>query len=129
MPFIAVDSSALISFVHGESFPTMGHLELALSQSRVYLPNMVRFEVLSGPRVAQYADVFLALPVLPQLPDFWLRAAEMRRALLTKKSKCNAGDALIAQSCIDSGIALLTLDKDFKRFTPFGLELYAPIVH
>jgi predicted nucleic acid-binding protein len=27
------------------------------------------------------------------------------------------GDALIAQSCIDGGISLLTRDRDFRAFT------------
>jgi len=30
---------------------------------------------------------------------------------------CRLGDALIAQSCIDQGIPLITRDRDFHAFT------------
>jgi predicted nucleic acid-binding protein len=44
--------------------------------------------------------------------------------VLAKRRKARLGDALIAQSCIDQGIALLTRDRDFKSFAEAaGLDL------
>jgi predicted nucleic acid-binding protein len=35
---------------------------------------------------------------------------------LSKRRKARLGDALIAQTCVDRGIPLLTRDKDFRAF-------------
>jgi predicted nucleic acid-binding protein len=36
--------------------------------------------------------------------------------VLAKRRKARLGDALIAQSCIDGAIPLLTRDRDFRAF-------------
>jgi predicted nucleic acid-binding protein len=36
--------------------------------------------------------------------------------VLATRRKARFGDALIAQSCIDHGVALLTRDRDFVTF-------------
>jgi hypothetical protein len=44
--------------------------------------------------------------------------------VLAKRRKARLGDALIAQSCIDHGIALLTRDRDLRAFADAaGLDL------
>jgi predicted nucleic acid-binding protein len=40
----------------------------------------------------------------------------LRAKVLAKRRKARLGDALIAQSCIDRGISLLTRDRDFRAF-------------
>ena len=56
----------------------------------------------------------------PRLIDvaegYWLRAGELRARVLASKRKARLGDALIAQSCLDRGILLLTRDRDFIAF-------------
>jgi hypothetical protein len=43
---------------------------------------------------------------------------------LAKRRKARLGDALIAQSCIDRGVPLLTRDPDFRAFAgAAGLDL------
>jgi hypothetical protein len=43
---------------------------------------------------------------------------------LAKRRKARLGDALIAQSCIDHGIPLLTRDRDFCAFAEAsGIDL------
>jgi putative intracellular protease/amidase len=44
----------------------------------------------------------------------------LRAKVLAKRRKARLGDALIAQSCIDRGIPLLTRDRDFRAFTEAG---------
>ena len=57
-------------------------------------------------------------------PGYWRRAGELRAKVLAKRRKARLGDALIAQSCIDHGIALLTRDRDFRAFAgAAGLDL------
>ena len=56
----------------------------------------------------------------------WLLATRGRVACqgASKRRKARPGDALIAQSCIDQGIALLTRDRDFRAFAEAaGLNL------
>jgi len=36
--------------------------------------------------------------------------------VLAKRRKARLGDALIAQSCIESGVPLLTRDRDLRAF-------------
>jgi predicted nucleic acid-binding protein len=44
--------------------------------------------------------------------------------VLGKRRKGRLGDALIAQSCVDEGIALITRDRDFRAFAEAaGLDL------
>jgi len=40
----------------------------------------------------------------------------LRAKVLAKRRKARLGDALIAQSCIDGGVPLLTRDRDFRAF-------------
>ena len=57
-------------------------------------------------------------------PGYWQRAGELRAKVLAKRRKARLGDALIAQSCIDHGIPLLTRDRDFRAFAEAaGLDL------
>ena len=55
---------------------------------------------------------------------YWQRAGALRSHVLPKRLKARLGDALIAQSCIDRGIPLLTRDRDFRAFAEAeGLDL------
>jgi predicted nucleic acid-binding protein len=55
---------------------------------------------------------------------YWQRAGAIRRALKEKGRRALLGDALIAQSCIDHGAALITRDADFRHFAKHcGLQL------
>lgn len=48
---------------------------------------------------------------------YWQRAGALQAKVLLKRRKARRlGDALIAQSCVDRGIALRTRDKDFREF-------------
>jgi predicted nucleic acid-binding protein len=47
---------------------------------------------------------------------YWERAGALRAQVLAKRLKARLGDALIAQSCIDRGIPLITRDRDFRSF-------------
>jgi predicted nucleic acid-binding protein len=47
--------------------------------------------------------------------------------VLAKGRKARLGDALIAQSCIDGGVALVTRDRDFRAFADAaGLVIAVP---
>jgi len=51
-------------------------------------------------------------------------AGELRSKILAKGRRARLGDALIAQSCVDHGVPLLTRDRDFRAFAETaGLNL------
>lgn len=121
---IAVDTSVLIDYSKGSPSRGAQIFEKALVDGNIVLPEPVLFEVISGPNITPEVEAaFLALPRLVALPGYWERAATLRRKLLKKKNKARAMDCLVAQICIDHRVALITSDKDFKKFEAFELLL------
>ena len=51
---------------------------------------------------------------------FWARAGLLRARVSAAKHKAALGDVLIAQTCIDHGVPLLTSDRDFAAFVGIG---------
>ncbi|HKV48542.1 MAG TPA: PIN domain-containing protein, partial [Candidatus Acidoferrales bacterium] len=57
---------------------------------------------------------------------YWERAGKLRANVLAKGRKARLGDALIAQTCVDAGIPLITRDRDFRTFVEAtGFQLLA----
>ncbi len=79
----------------------------------------------SGPKLSSGVSQTLSeLPLIDVEPGYWQRAGELRAKVLAKRRKARLGDALIAQSCIDRAIPLLTRDHDFRAFADAaGLNL------
>ena len=120
---IAADTSAWIDFSKGVNTAASLALQSALEQGSLVIPPLVLVEVLSGPRITPTAESFIqALPRVDLNPGYWERTALMRRALLKRGLKARVGDCLIAQSCIDQEIPLITGDRDFRHFEKFGLK-------
>jgi predicted nucleic acid-binding protein len=81
-------------------------------------------EALSDARLpAAKAARIRAIPLLHTAAGFWDRAGLLRAFLLNHRYSGRLGDVLIAQSCIDHDIALITYDRDFRRFERMGLQL------
>ena len=65
------------------------------------------------------ADVALVLgqlPLLPVLDGYWERAGALRARVIATGREAPLADALIAQSCLDNGVGLVTRDADFRHF-------------
>jgi len=122
---IAADTSTWIAFFAGEGGQDTEMLDRALQDNQVLMAPAVLTEVLSDPKLQP--DTALALTLLPLIevePEYWQRAGELRANVLAKRRKARLGDALIAQSCIDRKVPLLTRDRDFKVFADIaGLDL------
>jgi predicted nucleic acid-binding protein len=54
---------------------------------------------------------------------FWWRAGELRANTLREGYKAKLADVLIAQSCIDHDVVLITNDADFRHFLRAELKL------
>jgi predicted nucleic acid-binding protein len=114
---IAADTSTWIAFLQGDGGEDTDLLDRALRDRQVLMPPAVLTEVLSDPKLpAEVARSLSDLPLIEVEPGYWERAGALRAKVLAKRRKGRLGDALIAQSCIDRGISLITRDRDFRAF-------------
>ena len=122
---IAADTSTWIGFLEGSGGEDADLLDRALADRQVLMPPVVLTEVLSDPKLpSEISRTLSELPLIAVEPGYWQRAGELRAKVLAKGRKARLGDALIAQSCIDRGIPLLTRDRDFRAFAAAaGLDL------
>ena len=122
---IASDTSTWIAFLEGNSGDDVDMLTKALGDRQVVMAPAVLTELLSDPELLSSAAHTLSdLPLIDISPGYWQRAGGLRAQVLAKKRKARLGDALIAQSCIDGGVPLITRDRDFQAFAESaGLNL------
>jgi predicted nucleic acid-binding protein len=122
---IAVDTSTWIGFLQGDGGADVELLDRALEDRQVLMAPVVLTEVLSDPKLpAEVSQTLSELPLIEVESGYWQRAGELRAKVLAKRRRARLGDALIAQSCIDRGIPLLTRDRDFRAFAEAaGLDL------
>jgi predicted nucleic acid-binding protein len=121
---IAADSSSLISYFSGDKADDVAAVRAALARGDLVLPLPVVTEVLSDRGATAIESDILDLATLPIQDGYWHRAGIARRTLQARGLKARLGDALIAQACIDSDVALITRDGDFRHFAKHcGLKL------
>lgn len=122
---IAADTSTWISFLQGRVGEDTSLLDRALEDRQVVMVPAVLTELLSDPKLAlEVAETLAEVPMIDLEPGYWRRAGILRAKVLAKRRKARLGDALIAQSCVDRGVPLLTRDRDFQAFAAAaGLDL------
>jgi predicted nucleic acid-binding protein len=122
---IAADTSTWIAFLEGGKGEDVQLLDKALEDRQVLMVPVVLTELLSDPKLpARVAETLAEVPLIEIEQGFWQRAGILRAKALARGRKARLGDALIAQTCIDRGIFLLTRDRDFRAFAEAaGLEL------
>lgn len=64
-----------------------------------------------------------SLRMLELRRGYWFRSGELRANTLRNGHKAKLADVLIAQSCIDHDVILITNDADFRHFVRAGLKL------
>jgi predicted nucleic acid-binding protein len=122
---IAVDTSTWIAFFQGDGGKDVDVLDRALQDRQVLMAPVVLTELLSAPKLpTEVSGILLELPLIEIQPGYWQRAGQLRAKVLAKRRKARLGDALIAQTCLDHRIPLLTRDQDFRAFADAaGLDL------
>jgi predicted nucleic acid-binding protein len=125
---IAADTSTWIGFLQGDRGKDTDLLDQALLDRQVLMAPAVLTEILSEPKLpSEVSQTLLELPLIELECGYWQRAGELRAKVLAKRHKARLGDALIAQSCIDRGVPLLTRDRDFRAFAAAAnLDLVLP---
>ena len=122
---IAADTSTWIAFLEGVRGEDVDLLDHALRDSQVLMAPVVLTELLSDPKLsAEVSETLAELPLIEVSSGYWQRAGALRAKVLAKRRKARLDDALIAQSCIDRGIPLLTRDRNFRAFADAaGIDL------
>jgi predicted nucleic acid-binding protein len=125
---IAVDSSTWVAFLEGDSGEDSELLAKALQDRQVLMAPAVLTELLSAPQLpSAIAATLSEIPLIEVTDGYWERAGTLRGKVLAKRQKARLGDALIAQSCLDRGVPLLTRDRDFHAFSKIArLNLVIP---
>jgi len=114
---IAADTSTWIAFFEDASGDDVQLLDKALGDRQVLMVPVVLAELLSDSEIPDHvAGSLKELPMMEIEPGYWQRAGELRSKVLVKGCRARLGDALIAQSCLDHAVALLTRDRDFRAF-------------
>jgi hypothetical protein len=114
---IALDTSSLVAYLGGASGDDVEVVATALDHHQAILPPVVLTEILSDPKLSTEARLaLLDLPLLEPAAGYWERAGLLRSAVLAKGRKARVADALIAQSCLDAAVPLVTRDNDFRNF-------------
>lgn len=122
---IAADTSTWVAFLEGGGGEDTQLLDKALEDRQVLMVPVVLTELLSDPKLPSgVAGTLSEVPLIEIGPGYWQRAGVLRAKVLERRRKARLGDALIAQSCVDQGIPLLTRDRDFRAFAQAaGLDL------
>jgi len=114
---IAADTSSWIAFLEGSSGDDVQLLDQALEDRQVVMVPVVLTELLSDASLpSDVAETISEVPLLEVASGYWQRAGALRAKVLATRRKARLGDALIAQSCIDQSIPLITRDRDFRAF-------------
>ena len=118
---IAIDTSALISFLEGKEDKISILTGSAIGEKRAVFPPVVLTDILSEPSLSkELREILNNIPLLRVRADFWKNAGLLRAKILSKGLRARVADALIAQSCIDEDLTLLTQDRDFNHFEKYG---------
>jgi predicted nucleic acid-binding protein len=118
---IAIDTSSLSSFLKGEDGQDVTLVEKALADRRACFPPVVLTELLSDPQLSEHVRaVVQQLPLLPLRGGYWERAGALRAKVLAAGRKAKLADTLIAQSCLDHDVPLVSRDPDFRNFIEAG---------
>lgn len=114
---ITADTSTWIAFLTGSGGTDVELLDRALEAKQVVMVPVVLTELLSDPELPSgVAKNLFGVPRIEIQLGYWERAGVLRAKVLAKKRKARLGDALIAQTCIDRKIPLITRDRDFHAF-------------
>jgi hypothetical protein len=120
---IAIDTSSWVAFFSDlePAGDDTALVESALSDHQVCLPPVVLTELLSAPGLPRALAALLGrLPVLEPHPGYWARAGQLRAKLLARSLRARLADTLVAQSCLDHGVRLVTRDDDIRHFARVG---------
>jgi len=119
---ICADTSSVVALLKGDQGRDVEVVRNALVDGTLVLAPASVAELLSDPGIAPpIEESILDIPQLDVTPGYWERVGRLRARLMRKLA-----DSLIAQSCLDHDVLLVTRDRDFSPFQNLaGLRLVA----
>lgn len=123
---IAVDTSSFIAYLQGDEAKDILLVEEALSSHALIFPPVVYSELLSDASLPKkLVQNIQRIPLLKISSGFWHSAGILRSQILSNQLKARLADTLIAQSCIENKVPLITRDNDFRHYVTYGgLQLF-----
>jgi predicted nucleic acid-binding protein len=124
---IVADSSVLIPWAEGIVTAKTNLLDYHIQQETLRVAPVSITELLSTRDVRPVIRIVAEmLDVLEMRVGYWERAGLLRGKCLAAGRRARLADALIAQTCLDEDLPLLTNDGDFDVFRQIGgLKLVA----
>lgn len=115
----------MVALLAGESGPDVDQVAQALRQGQLVLAPISVTELFSDRELPPVVEAsILSVPQLQIIPGYWERAGKLRARLIRHRYRPKIADTLIAQSCLDHRVPLITRDRDFLAFQKHaGLEL------
>ena len=122
---IALETSSMIAYLSGDVGTDIDALDNAMQLHESAFPPVVLTELLSDHALSiQTVAFLLQIPQLQIMDGYWQRAGGLRAEILRRGFKAHLADTLIAQSCLDHDVPLITRDRDFRHFARYaGLRL------
>ncbi len=122
---ICADGSSFIAFTRGERQSDVTLVAEALTHRLLVLAPVSVTELLSDPKLSSTLQGLISgVPCLEISRGYWERAGKLRSMLIGHHYRPKIADTLIAQSCLDHRVPLVTRDRDFEAFEKLaGLRL------
>jgi predicted nucleic acid-binding protein len=112
---IAADTSTWVAYLEGATENDAEALRRTLIDKQAVMAPVILSELLSDPKLSSHVAASLSgLPLIQITDGYWQRAGLLRAKVLARGRRACLSDALLAQSCIDDGVLLLTRDRDFR---------------
>jgi len=121
------DTSSVVAYMQGEQGPDVELVDQALADRSLVLAPVSVSELLSDPSLPPSLEKFIGgIQQLETKLGYWERAGKLRAELMRRGYRAKIADTLIAQSCLDHDVPLVTRDRDFSPFQKFaGLRVLA----
>jgi predicted nucleic acid-binding protein len=124
---ICADTSSVVALLKGEQGRDVEVVRNALIDGTLVLAPASVAELLSDPGITPpIEESVLDIPQLEVTSGYWERVGRLRARLMRDRFRPKLADSLIAQSCLDHHVLLVTRDRDFSPFQKLtGLRLVA----
>jgi predicted nucleic acid-binding protein len=111
--------------MQGEEGSDVELVDRALADCSLVLAPASLSELLSDPLLTPSLEKFiLGIQQLEIKAGYWGRTGKLRAELMRRGHRPKIADTLIAQSCLDHQVPLITRDRDFSAFRDLaGLRL------
>ena len=124
---ICADTSSVVAYIEGEQGSDVELVDRALADLSLVLAPVSVSELLSGPLLTpSFEKLILGIQQLEITAGYWERAGRLRAMLMRRGYRPKIADTLIARSCLDHSVPLVTRDRDFSSFQKLaGLRVLA----